>query len=111
MVATLGSAAEVPLSLVTVQYEGKSSMAYYRRRSGYRRPMRSRYGMRRRGFSRFRRGGYRRPYTSFRGRGRYRGRGRMSRQSVRLVIQTPTDMLPPRPSAGQFARQRRRARF
>lgn len=53
-----------------------------------------------------------RPRTYARaGRGRYRGRARRSGQSIRLVIQTPSDMLPPRPVANQFARVRRRARF
>lgn len=45
------------------------------------------------------------------GRGRTRGRARRSGQSIRLVIQTPSDMLPPLPVANQFARVRRRARF
>jgi len=35
---------------------------------------------------------------------------RASRE-IRLVIQTPSDMLPARPTVGQFARARRRARF
>lgn len=45
------------------------------------------------------------------GRGARRGRARASGQTIRLVIQSPTDMLPPRPVANQFARVRRRARF
>lgn len=58
------------------------------------------------------RGGGYRPRTYRRtGRGRYRGRARRGGQTIRLVIQTPSDMLPPRPQAGQFARIRRRARF
>lgn len=71
-----------------------------------------------RGRSRFRRRSYARARSSYRprvrrfsGRGRYRGRGRRGGSVVRLVIQTPTDMLPPRPVAGQFARVVRRARF
>lgn len=72
-------------------------MAYRRRRtSSYRRPARS---------------STRRTTRSYRTRGRYRGRARATGQTVRLVIQTPTDMLPPRPVAGQFARLKRRARF
>lgn len=73
-------------------------MAYRRRRrsSGYR--------MRRRS-------GYRPRSYSVRGRGRTRGRARRMGNTIRLVIQTPSDMLPPRPVAGQFARIRRRARF
>lgn len=63
-----------------------------------------------RGRSTFR-SGYRRPYYTTRGRGRYRGRARRMRREVRLVIQTPSDMLPPRPTAGGFARLRRRSRF
>lgn len=58
-----------------------------------------------------RRSGYRPSVYRARGRGRYRGRARRSGQSIRLVIQTPSDMLPPRPVANQFARIRRRARF
>lgn len=100
-------------------------MAFYPRRyrrryyGGYRR----RYGFRRFGGGRFRRfgfrrrgmygmrSGYRRPFFRYGGRGRYRGRaGRMSRRP-RLVIQVPSDMLPPRPLAGGWARVRRRARF
>lgn len=81
---------------------------YGRSYGGFRR----RYSrFRRRGMGRFARSGYRRPSFSFRGRGRYRGRGYRSGRDIRLVIQTPTDMLPPRPVAGQFARLRRRARF
>lgn len=81
-------------------------MAYRRRRSSY---GRSRY-TRGRSYSRFRTG--RRPaYRTLRRRGRYRGTGRVRGSTVRLVIQTPSDMLPPRPQAGQFARIRRRARF
>lgn len=68
----------------------------YARRGFRRRPVRS---------------GYRRPMFSFRGRGRYRGRARRGSREVRLVIQTPSDMLPPRPIAGGWARLRRRARF
>jgi len=34
-----------------------------------------------------------------------------ARNEIRLVIQTPSDMLPARPVVGQFARARRRARF
>ena len=63
----------------------------------------------------FRRGrrmsGYRARSWSVRGRGRYRGRARYRGQEVRIVIQQPTDMLPIRPVAGQFARLTRRARF
>jgi len=44
------------------------------------------------------------------GRTRRTGFGRAS-QEIRLVIQTPSDMLPARPKVGQFARMRRRARF
>lgn len=89
-----------------------------RRRRSYGGYRRSRgYGYRRSTFRRrsygrpMRRSGYRRPYYSFRGRGRYRGRGRRGPREVRLVIQTPSDMLPPRPTAGGWARLRRRARF
>jgi len=75
-------------------------MAYRRRRAparrSYARPSRSR----------------RAPMArSYRSRGRYRGRARSTGQTVRLVIQTPSDMLPPRPAPGQFARLKRRARF
>jgi len=62
---------------------------------------------------------------SFRGSSRYsrparrsysvgrRGRTGFGRgaQEIRLVIQTPSDMLPARPKVGQFARVRRRARY
>ena len=87
-------------------------MPYFRRRR-FRRYRRGGYGRRyfRRGFVRRYRSGYRRPSYSYRGRGRYRGRARRASRAVRLVIQTPSDMLPPRPIAGQFARLRRRARF
>lgn len=57
------------------------------------------------------RGSYRPRTFRSSSRGRTRGRARRSSQSIRLVIQTPSDMLPPRPVAGQFARIRRRARF
>lgn len=77
-------------------------MAYYRRR----RTTRMGYGPSRRVRSRRVPRGY-----SVRGRGRARGRARVARQEVRLVIQTPTDMLPPRPTPGGFARVLRRARF
>jgi hypothetical protein len=77
----------------------------FRRRGGFRR----RRSFRRMGFRRM--SGYRRPYFTRRGRGRYRGRAYRGSREVRLVIQTPSDMLPPRPVAGQFARIRRRARF
>jgi len=60
---------------------------------------------------RYARSGYRPRASRFSGRGRYRGRGRRGGSVVRLVIQTPSDMLPPRPQAGQFARVVRRARF
>ena len=73
-------------------------MAYRRRRRMTRSRSRSRSGYRPR------------TYRSA-GRGRVRGRARRSGQTIRLVIQTPSDMLPPRPVAGQFARVRRRARF
>nr|QXN72874.1 MAG: hypothetical protein [Microvirus sp.] len=79
-------------------------MAYRRRRSSYRR--RRTYS---RAPARYGRSGAR-PYRS-RGRGRYRGRTSRSRQTIRVVIQTPTDMLPARPVAGQSAMARRRARF
>lgn len=82
-------------------------MAYYRRRR--------RWGMRRRSTFRGRRSygrsSYRPRSYGYRGRGRYRGRARRARQEIRLVIQQPSDMLPVRPVAGQFARLRRRARF
>jgi len=78
-------------------------MAYRRRR---RMTGRSRYGSRSRG-----RSSYRPRVTRLRGRGRYRGRGSRGGSTIRLVIQTPSDMLPPRPVTGQFARVRRRARF
>ena len=78
-------------------------MAYRRRRRTY---GRSRF--RRRSYGR---GSYRPRVRRFSGRGRYRGRGRRGGSVVRLVIQTPSDMLPPRPVAGQFARVVRRARF
>ena len=79
-------------------------MAYRRRRSRF---------SRRRTYTRRRasRSTYRPRVRRFSGRGRYRGRVRRGGQVVRLVIQTPTDMLPPRPVAGQFARVVRRARF
>lgn len=80
-------------------------MAYRRRRRTY-------------GRSRFRRRSYGSARSSYRprarrfsSRGRYRGRGSRGGSVVRLVIQTPSDMLPPRPVAGQFARVVRRARF
>lgn len=57
------------------------------------------------------RSGYRPRVSRARGRGRYRGRARRAGSTIRLVIQTPSDMLPPRPVANQFARVRRRARF
>jgi len=84
-------------------------MPMYRRRRRYGAARRSyRTGSRRR---RAVRSSYRpRTYTS-RGRGRYRGRARRAPREVRIVIQQPSDMLPVRPVAGQFARQRRRARF
>lgn len=83
-----------------------------RRRYGMRRFGRFRSFRRRRyGFRRRYSSGYRRRFYSFRGRGRYRGRARRGRREVRLVIQTPSDMLPPRPRMAQFARIRRRARF
>jgi hypothetical protein len=66
------------------------------------------YRMRRR---RMMRSGRSRGSFTMRGRGRYRGRARRAAREVRLVIQTPSDMLPPRPVAGQFARIRRRSRF
>ena len=71
----------------------------------YRRRRRSGGGMRRMGRT-YRPRGY-----SVRGRGRYRGRTRRAGSTLRLVIQTPSDMLPLRPQAAQFARLRRRARF
>lgn len=84
-------------------------MAYRRRR---RMTTRSRFTRRRVARrSTFRRSSYRPRVARFSGRGRYRGRGRRGGSVVRLVIQTPTDMLPPRPVAGQFARVVRRARF
>lgn len=73
-------------------------MAYRRRRMSGRSRTRSR-------------GGYRPRTYRTASRGRARGRARRSGQTIRLVIQTPSDMLPPRPVAGQFARVRRRARF
>lgn len=82
-------------------------MAYRRRR----RVMRRGYTRFRRRRATFRRSSYRPRVSRFRGRGRYRGRGRRGGSVVRLVIQTPSDMLPPRPQAGQFARVVRRARF
>jgi len=72
-----------------------------RRRSYGRRTATTRYGARRTS-------GLRSGY-SFGGRSR-RGFGRASRE-IRLVIQTPSDMLPVRPKVGQFARRVRRARF
>ena len=86
-------------------------MAYRRRRrtGGYGRRRYGRRGMM--GRRRYARSSYRPRVARMRGRGRYRGRGSRGGQTVRLVIQTPSDMLPPRPVAGQFARVRRRARF
>lgn len=80
-------------------------MAYRRRR---RIGARSRF---RRRSGRMVRSSYRPRAYRMRGRGRYRGRARRGGSTIRLVIQTPTDMLPPRPVAGQFARVLRRARF
>jgi hypothetical protein len=93
---------------------------FVRRRRRYGGVRRRRFGggfrrryssFRRRGYGRFARSGYRRPSFHRAGRGRYRGRAYRGSREVRLVIQTPSDMLPPRPVAGQFARLRRRARF
>lgn len=75
------------------------------RRAGYRRGT-----FRRRSYGR-RYGGFRPRGWSTRGRGRYMGRARRARREVRLVVQQPSDYLPVRPVAGQFARMRRRARF
>lgn len=86
-------------------------MAYYRRRRRVYGRSRFAYSGRRRRRMSFRRGGYRPRSYRIRGRGRYRARARRMSQTVRLVIQTPSDMLPPRPVSGQFARIRRRARF
>lgn len=83
-----------------------------RRMGGFRR--RRSFGrgrFRRRSFRGRMMSGYRRPYYTRRGRGRFRGRASRMGREVRLVIQTPSDMLPPRPVSGQFARLRRRARF
>lgn len=79
-----------------------------RGRYGGRRSYRSSFRRRRTSYGRasYRPRGYRSA-----GRGRYRGRARRARRQVRLVIQQPSDMLPIRPVAGQFARMRRRARF
>lgn len=57
------------------------------------------------------RGSYRPRASRVSGRGRYQSRAEPGVQTVRLVIQTPSDQLPPRPVSGQFARIRRRARF
>lgn len=76
-----------------------------RRRYGGRRTFRRTY-RRSYGRSSYKPRGYRSA-----GRGRYRGRARRANRQVRLVIQQPSDMLPIRPVAGQFARMRRRARF
>lgn len=81
-------------------------MAYRRRRR-----VLGRSRFRRRSYRTRARSSYRPRVSRFRGRGRYRGRARRGGSTVRLVIQTPTDMLPPRPVAGQFARVVRRARF
>lgn len=66
----------------------------YRRRSTRRRS--TRYTPRRRAMT---------------GRGRYRGRTRPAAREIRIVLQTPTDMLPSRPTANQFARTMIRRRF
>lgn len=78
-------------------------MAYSRRST-----RRSSYGRGSfRGASRYSRPARRNSYV---GRGRRAGFGRGSSE-IRLVIQTPSDMLPQRPKVGQFARLRRRARY
>lgn len=48
---------------------------------------------------------------SVRGSGRRMGRGRASGSTIRVVVTTPSDHLPARPLAAQWARVPRRARF
>lgn len=75
-------------------------MPYRRRRSTGRRTSygRSRSSRRGRGYS-------------VRGSGRRMGRGRSSGSTIRVVVTTPTDVLPPRPTPAMWARRPRRARF
>lgn len=49
--------------------------------------------------------------STSRGSGRGRSRARASPQEIRIVVTTPSDMLPPRPTAGAWARVPRRSRF
>lgn len=48
---------------------------------------------------------------TMRGGSRSRSRGRRAVQEVRIVVTTPSDMLPPRPSPAGFARVPRRSMF
>lgn len=75
-------------------------MPYRRRRPSRYRPVsrRSRSTRRGRGYS-------------VRGSGRRTGRGRASGSTIRVVVTTPSDMLPARPLPAQWARRPRRARF